>query len=118
MSAQQASPWKYLEPKPGSAYQQLFVNGSRIAARTLYSYYTPGPDWPGQSVEELAADFHLPVEAVREAIAYCESDPPEIRADLAMEEALMSARGQTAKGQRARVLTPEEREEIIARPRG
>jgi uncharacterized protein (DUF433 family) len=115
MSSEQASRWKYLAPKPGSAYQQLFVNGSRIAARTLYSYFTPGLDWPGQSVEELSADFNLPVEAVREAIAYCESDPPEISADLAMEEALMCARGQTAKCQRARVLSPEEREEIIRR---
>lgn len=107
--------WKFLAPKAGSAYQQLFVQGGRIAARTLDTYYTPGDDWPGQSAEELAADFNLPVEAVREAIAYCNSDPPEIRADLAMEEALMEARGQTGKCQRARPLLPEEREGIIRR---
>jgi hypothetical protein len=29
----------------------------------------------------------LPLEAVQEAIAYCQSDPPEIRADWEMEEA-------------------------------
>jgi uncharacterized protein (DUF433 family) len=107
--------WKYLAPKPGSVYQQLFINGGRIAARTLYSYYTPGEDWPGQSVEELAADFHLPVEAVREAIAYCESDPPEIHADLAMEESLIAARGQTGRRSSTRILSPEEREQIIRR---
>jgi uncharacterized protein (DUF433 family) len=104
--------WKYLAPKPGSVYQQLFVR-DRIAARTLYSYYTPGGDWPGLSVEELAADFNLPVEAVREAIAYCELDPPEIRADLAMEKALMEARGQTDRRSDTRTLLPEEREDII-----
>ncbi|HZU37030.1 MAG TPA: hypothetical protein VFA18_14010 [Gemmataceae bacterium] len=109
--------WKHLVPKPGSVYQQLFVSGGRIAARTLYSYYPPGPSWPGQTVEELAADFDLPVEAVREAIAYCESDPPEIRADLAMEAALAEARGHTNRGSGARVLSPEEREEIIRRAR-
>jgi uncharacterized protein (DUF433 family) len=115
MSTDQVTRWKFLARKPGSAYQQLFVNGSRIAARTLYSYYTPGPDWPGQSVGELAADFNLPVEAVREAIAYCESDPPEIRADLAMEDALVQARGKTAKCHKGRILSPEEREQIIGR---
>jgi uncharacterized protein (DUF433 family) len=112
-----ANGWKHLAPKPGSAYQQLFVSGGRIAARTLYSYYTAGPEWPGQSIEELATDFNLPIEAVREAIAYCESDPPEIRADLAMEAALAEARGQTGRCPGARVLSPEEREEIIRNSR-
>jgi uncharacterized protein (DUF433 family) len=111
--------WKYLAPKPGSDYQQLFVNGTRIAARTLYSYFTPGEDWLGQTVEELAADFNLPVEAVREAIAYCESDPPELRADLAMEEALMEARGQNDPQHEyhpaPKILSPQEREEIVQR---
>lgn len=116
MSNQQAHSWKYLAPKPGSAYQQLFVNGTRISARVLYGYHLPGEDYPGQSVEELAEEFNLPVEAVREAIAYCESDPPEIRADLAMEEALMEARGETDKCRTAsRILSPQERHEIIKR---
>src|SRR5882724_1417302 len=85
--------WKHLARKPGSHYRQLFVQGTRIAARVLYSYYTPGEDWPGQTAEEIAAGFNLPVQAVREAIAYCESDPPEIREDLQREEALMEATG-------------------------
>jgi hypothetical protein len=33
------------------------------------------------------------MEAVCEAIAYCESDPPEIREDLRRKEALMEATG-------------------------
>jgi uncharacterized protein (DUF433 family) len=116
MSTEQTNRWQHLARKPGSDYQQLFVKGTRIAARTLYSYYTPGEDWPGQSIEELAADFGLPVEAVREAIAYCESDPPEIRADLAMEEALMTARGETGRYPTVRrILSPQEREEIVRR---
>lgn len=83
--------WEHLARKSGSHYQQLFVKGTRIAARVLYSYYTPGDDWPGQSVEEIAAGFDLPVEAVREAIAYCESDPPELQEDLEKEQALIQA---------------------------
>ena len=38
-----------------------------------------------------AADFNLPMEAVREAIAYCESNPPEIREDWEAEEASVLA---------------------------
>jgi uncharacterized protein (DUF433 family) len=90
MNAQKLS-WKYLAPKAGSHYRQLFVDGTRIAARVLYSYYTPGEDWPGQTPEEIAAGFNLPVEAVREAIAYCETDPPEIHEDWQKEEALATA---------------------------
>jgi uncharacterized protein (DUF433 family) len=74
-------PWKYLAPKVGSHYRQLFVKGTRIAAWILYNYHTPGEDWPGQTAEEIAAGFNLPVEAVREAIAYCEMNPPELCED-------------------------------------
>jgi uncharacterized protein (DUF433 family) len=90
MNAQKLS-WKYLAPKAGSHYRQLFVDGTRIAARVLYSYYTPGDDWPGQTAEEIATGFNLPIEAVREAIAYCETDPPEIHEDWQKEEALETA---------------------------
>jgi hypothetical protein len=93
MNARQPTTWTYLAPKAGSHYRQLFVKGTRIAARVLYSYFTPGEDWPGQSLEEIAVGFNVPLEAVREAIAYCQSDPPEIREDLEREEALMEASG-------------------------
>src|SRR5262245_13636068 len=93
MATPPATTWIYLARKPGSSYRQLFVKGTRIAARTLYSLYVPGEDWAGMTAEEISADYRLPVEAVREAIAYCQSDPPEIRADLSMEEAVMKATG-------------------------
>jgi uncharacterized protein (DUF433 family) len=112
MDAQEPTPWKYLARKPGSSYRQLFIKGTRIAARTLYSVYVPGEDWPGMTVEEIAAESGLPVEAVREAIAYCESDPPEIRADLAMEERIMEATGMNDPNYKyhpsPKVLSPEE----------
>ncbi len=98
MNTSHAAIWIYLARKPGSNYRQLFIKGRNIAARTLYSYCVPGEDWPGQPPEEIAADFDLPIEAVREAIAYCESDPPELRADWEMEEALMEATGMNDPG--------------------
>jgi hypothetical protein len=43
--------------------------------------------------EQLAADFEIPLEAVQEAIEYCQSDPPEIREDKRKADLLREARG-------------------------
>jgi uncharacterized protein (DUF433 family) len=83
--------YKYLARKPKSVYKQLFVKDRWIAARTLYGKYMSGE--APMTPEEIAADYELPLEAVREAIAYCESNPPEIASDYAAEEALMQATG-------------------------
>ena len=40
---------------------------------------------------EIAADYDLPLEAVEEAIAYCQTDPPEIKEDFEREERIMEA---------------------------
>ena len=42
-----------------------------------------------ESAEELAADYSLPLPAILGAIEYGKSDPPEILADIAREEAIM-----------------------------
>jgi hypothetical protein len=60
-------PYKYLQPKSGSNYRQLFVNG-RIRAEILYRE-TVGPE--PLTPEEVARENGLPIEAVAEAIAYC-----------------------------------------------
>ena len=39
--------------------------------------------------DQLAADYRLPLEAVLEAIAYCESNPPAIHEDWQREESVM-----------------------------
>ena len=82
--------WKYLAPNPKSAYKQLFIKGTRIRARVIYGWYAcEEPMAP----EDIAREFSVPVEAVREAIAYCESNPPELVEDYAREEALSEAAG-------------------------
>ena len=43
--------------------------------------------------EEIAANYRLPVEAVKEAIAYCQSNPPELQEDYGREECSMDACG-------------------------
>ena len=52
--------------------------------------------------EEIAADYRLPLEAVQEAIAYCQSDPPEIKEDFEREEHIMAATGMNEPGLQAR----------------
>src|SRR5262245_22293081 len=91
MSTPPSQSWQYLERRPGSNYRQLFVKGTRIRARVIYGL-TFDEEVP-RTVEEIAADFGLPLEAVQEAIAYCQSNPPEIAEDFRREEARMEATG-------------------------
>src|SRR6476660_7926880 len=70
-----ATSYFHLAPNPRSAYRQLFVKGTRVRARVLYGWYAREEP---MAPEEIARDFNLPVEAAREAIAYCESNPPEL----------------------------------------
>jgi uncharacterized protein (DUF433 family) len=114
MSASTPNHWAYLDRKPGSVYRQLFIKGRNIAARTLYGHFVNAEE--PRTPEQIAADYQLPVEAVREAIAYCESNPPELQEDWAAEEALEEATGMKApdyrKHGRTRRLTLEEMDRL------
>ncbi len=90
MSAITQKAYRYLAPNPKSSYRQLFIKDTRIRAEVVYGMTVDGTE--PLTPEEVAADMNLPLDAVREAIAYCESDPPEIREDHRREEALMVAR--------------------------
>ena len=100
--------YKYLARKPKSVYRQLFVKDRWISARTLYGMYV-NEEMP-MTPEEVAADYDLPLEAVLEAIAYCESNPPELASDYAAEEALMEATGMNDPNYdgRPKLLSPQE----------
>ena len=102
--------WQYLEPNPRSCYKQLFIKGTRIRARVLYGMYASA-DEP-MTPEEIAAEFNLPREAVQEAIAYCQRNPPEIAQDFEREERLMEASGMNDPdykyGGKFKVVPPEE----------
>jgi uncharacterized protein (DUF433 family) len=85
--------WKYLEAHPGSSYKQLFIKGTRLRAEIIAGEMEDGePDDP-VTPEKIAAYRNLPVEAVREAIAYCESNPPEIEEDHRREHEFFQAMG-------------------------
>ena len=71
--------WKYLERRPGSSYRQMAIRGKRIWAWTLYCEFMNEKE--PRTPRQLAEDFDMPLEAVQEAIEYCETDPPELRED-------------------------------------
>lgn len=106
--------YKFLERKPKSNYKQLFVKGTRIMARILYGQYMSEEE--PRTIEQIAEDYNLPVEAVREAVAYCDTDPIEIREDFAREEAIMEATGMNEPDYKyhpsPRLLSPQERARI------
>jgi uncharacterized protein (DUF433 family) len=107
--------WHYLAPNSNSCYEQLFVKGTRIRARVLYGMFMSVQE--PMTPEEIAADYHLPLEAVKEAIIYCQSNPPEITKDFEREERLMSASGMNKpdykNGGKFRVVPPEEIARIL-----
>jgi len=80
MNAPATTQWKHLAPNPKSFYKQLFIKGTRIRARILYGMFMSAEE--PRTPEQIAEDYGLPLEAVREAIAYCQSNPPEIREDF------------------------------------
>jgi hypothetical protein len=84
-------PWQYLGRKPGSSYKQLFVLEKHVRARSLYGHY--GHEYGAWTIDEIAADRDLPIDAVLEALAYVSSDPPELREDWEKEERLAQALG-------------------------
>ena len=88
---QTAAQWKYLAPNPRSNYKQLFIKGTRIRAEVLYGWTVDGSE--PMTPEQVADSYGLPLEVVKQAIAYCESNPREIEDDHRREEARMRATG-------------------------
>lgn len=82
--------YQYLGPKRGSMYRQYFVKGRGIRAASLY-HALQEPD--AMTPEEAAADWSVPVEAVYEAVDYCQKHQDVLRQDWEEEEALMKERG-------------------------
>src|SRR5438477_2882455 len=111
MNPNPATTWQHLAPNPKSAYKQLFIKGRRIRARGLYGHFMSDEDpW---TPEQIAAEYGLELAAVQEAIAYCQSDPPEIKEDFEREERIMEATGMNDPdykyGGKYRILSPQER---------
>ncbi len=81
--------YKYLRPKRGSWYQQLYVEG-RIRAEVIYRE-TVGLE--PLTPEQVASEYNIPVAAVPEAVDYCIRNKELLDAERAAEAASIKARG-------------------------
>jgi uncharacterized protein (DUF433 family) len=68
--------YKHLARRLGSNYRQLFVKGRRIRAEVLYRQ-TVGTE--PRTPEEVAKAYEVPIEAVQEAIHYCNHNESLLR---------------------------------------
>ena len=83
------STWRYLIPRPHAWRRQLYIKGRNMTVRHLV-----GTVKASRFTEEQAAqDLHLPVKAIREALAYFEANPEVIALDHATEMYLLSLEG-------------------------
>jgi uncharacterized protein (DUF433 family) len=96
--------WQYLERDPMSSYRQLSIKGRRIKARTLAGAFFNAEE--PMTVEEIAANWNVPIEAVRESIAYVESKPIELEQDFRFEDAMVELAGHNEPGAMGRWLRP------------
>ena len=73
--------WKWLTDRAHAWRRQKYFKGRRLRAATVWR----GMLADGMSAEEAAQDWELPVEAVQEAVAWCEANRELIAADAAEE---------------------------------
>jgi len=86
-------PWQYLVRRQHPWRKQLYIKGRNMTARQLV-----GSMKANQLDEEaVAADNRVPVEAVREALAYVESNRELLETEAEIER-LMLKRGGVARG--------------------
>lgn len=108
--------YQYLEPRAGSLYRQLFIRSTRIRAELIYRAHINAEE--PMTPEGLAVDYGLPLPAILEAIEYVKSNPPEIAANIAREEAIMAATGQSDPDYKyhphRKPLTPQEWARLLA----
>ncbi len=85
-------PWHYLVSRRHPWRKQLYVKGRNMTARQLVGAMMAN----GLGEDEAAANYRLPLEAVREALAYVEENKQllEIESEI---EALMARRGEQAR---------------------
>jgi uncharacterized protein (DUF433 family) len=82
--------YDHLAPREGSRYRQYFIKGRNLRAETLYRA-TLGPE--PMTPEEVAADYDVPVEAVREALDYCLHHAELLREEREADRAESQPRG-------------------------
>jgi uncharacterized protein (DUF433 family) len=89
MAMQIKKGYAYLEPRPGSFYQELFMRGVNLRPSRLVAWI----EAEGLTPAQAAADRSLPLEAVLEAMDYVKDNAELIAQELQRERQLLSDRG-------------------------
>jgi uncharacterized protein (DUF433 family) len=81
--------WQYLEPRPDSWRQQLYIKGRKLRAHIVWSDMLVNEMTP----EEVADSKDLPALAVYEAIEYCETHAELLKQEAQEERRFLEERG-------------------------
>ena len=81
--------WQYLKRRPQSRWQQLYIKDRKLKAHTVWSDMVVN-QW---SEEETAYNWDLPIEAVREAIEYCEANLELLKKEATEEQRYLKEQG-------------------------
>lgn len=78
--------YRYLAERSGSSYRELFVCGTDLRAQSLVSDL----ENEGLTSEEVAAAYHIPPEAVQEAVEYVHANEAHLatQRSLTIQEAI------------------------------
>jgi uncharacterized protein (DUF433 family) len=81
--------WQYLEQRPDSWRQQLYIKGRKLTAFTVWSDMIVNNETP----TDAAINWELPSEAIREAIEYCETHQELLTFEAEEERRYLEERG-------------------------
>ncbi len=81
--------WQYLESRPSSWRKQLYLKGRKLTAFTVWSDMIANED----TIDETAENWDLPLEAIREAIEYCETNQELLKSEAEEERRYLEERG-------------------------
>jgi len=85
----ESPPWMYLCERPHPWRRQFYIKGRKLLASTVWYNMLAN----GFTPEEAAEDRDLPLEAVLEAIRYCEQNEDLLKMEAAEEENRLRAAG-------------------------
>ncbi|MGK7944364.1 MAG: hypothetical protein AB4058_07835 [Microcystaceae cyanobacterium] len=81
--------WQYLEKRPHPWRKQLYLKGKRLKAFDIWANMIANEMTP----EEVADNWDVPLEAVRESIQYCETHLDLLKQEAAIERRHLEERG-------------------------
>lgn len=77
--------WQYLEKRPHSWRQQLYIKGTRIKASVIYSDMIANQE----TSQETAENWDLPLAIIEEVIEYCKTYQALLDSEAAKERQIV-----------------------------